>query len=107
MTDEIPIACSLDAADLQRRLEEISKLGAESLVARETGGDRHLLRFRNDAVTRARLEAIVAAETQCCAFLDLSLAHDGDELVLSIVAPDGAQPIAAQLANAFKKPCPQ
>jgi hypothetical protein len=101
MTDDSPIACSLSPGDLQRRLDEIIKLGAEDLVARETEGDRHVLRFRKGAETRERLEAIVAAESQCCSFLDLSLTQDGDELILSIVAPAGAEPIAAQLANAF------
>jgi hypothetical protein len=102
VTDENPIACSLTSGDLQRRLDEIAKLGAESHVAHEAKGDRHLLRFRESAETRRRLEAIIAAEAQCCSFLDLSLTEDGDELVLSIAAPAGAQPIASQLAAAFR-----
>lgn len=101
MTDETPIACSLDPGHLQRRLDEITKLGTESLITRKADGDRHVLLFRKNAGTRHRLEAIVAAEAQCCSFLDLSLTQEGDELVLSIVAPAGAELIAAQLANAF------
>ena len=101
MTDESPIACSLNPGDLQRRLGEIARLGAESLLTRRTERDHQVLRFRNDAETRQRLEAIVAAEAQCCSFLDLSLTADGDELVLSIGAPAGAEPVAEQLANAF------
>ncbi len=82
MTDGRPIACSLGPRDLQIRLDEIAELGAESLIAQETEEDRHLLRFRNSAETRRRLEALVAAEARCCPFLDLSLTQDGDELVL-------------------------
>ncbi len=82
MTDDSPIACSLGPRDLQIRLDEIAKLGRESLIAQETQGDRHLLRFRNSAETRRRLEALIAAEAQCCRHLDLSLTQDGDELVL-------------------------
>lgn len=86
MTDESPIACSLDPDDLQRRLDEIAELAAESLSSPETESDHHLLRFRNDAETRRRLEELVAAEARCCPFLDLTLTHSDDELMLSVVA---------------------
>jgi hypothetical protein len=89
MTEETPIACSLGPSDLRQRLSEIAAVGADSLIERGTVGDRHLLRFRADAETRHRLEAIIAAEAKCCAFLDLSLDEQGDELVLSINAPEG------------------
>jgi hypothetical protein len=101
MTDGSPIACSLSHGDLQLRLDEIAKLGAEGLIAHQIEGNRHVLRFRKGAETRQRLEAIVASEAQCCSFLDLALTQDGDELVLSIVAPIGAEHVAIQLANAF------
>jgi hypothetical protein len=101
MTEALPIACSLGADDLKRRLAAIAEIGAESLLGHETEGARHLLRFRSLATTRRRLEEIVAAEAQCCAFLDLKLEERGDELVLSIEAPEGAQAIADELAATF------
>jgi hypothetical protein len=113
MAEEIPIACSLKgtqiacslgADDLQRRLAAIAELGAGSLIAREADGGRHLLRFRADPETRRRLEAIAAAEVECCSFLELSLRQRGGELVLSIAAPRGGQPIADELAAAFAPP---
>jgi hypothetical protein len=99
-TDE-PIACSLGAADLEQRLAAIAAVGADSLIARKVDDGRHLLRFRADATTRHRLEEIVAAEAQCCAFLDLSLSDEGGELLLSIAAPSDAQAVADGLAAAF------
>ena len=104
MAEETPIACSLEADDLQRRLAAIAELGAESLIAREADGGRHLLRFRAEPETRRRLEAIVAAEAECCSFLELSLQERGEELVLSIAAPRGGRPIADELAAAFASP---
>lgn len=101
MTEGTPIACSLGASDLRRRLNEIAAVGAASLIECSADGDRHLLRFRSDAETRHRLGAIVAAEEQCCSFLDLSLEEQGDGLVLSIGAPGNGQPLAAELAAAF------
>jgi hypothetical protein len=103
MTDTTPVACSLGAGDLTRRLAAIAEIGADSLIGRGVEGSRHLLRFRADALTRARLEEIVAAEAECCSFLDLSLGEDAGELVLSIAAPADGRPIADELAGAFAK----
>lgn len=101
MTEELPIACSLGASDLKRRLTAIAEIGAKSLRGREADGKRHLLRFRSDAETRRQLEAIVAAEAECCSFLDLTLEEDGSELVLTVAAPEDGQAVADELAAAF------
>jgi hypothetical protein len=66
MPQDLPVVCSLGADDLERRLAAIAELGAESLIDRRQDGGRHLLRFRSDA--RERLEDIVRAEAECCAF---------------------------------------
>lgn len=101
MNDRTPIACSLGASDLQQRLNEIAEVGTDGLIERWSEGDRHLLRFRSDEKTRRRLEAIVAAEAKCCSFLDLSLEEVGNELILSVSAPQDGQPVAKELAAAF------
>lgn len=101
MTEAPPIACSLGASDLRQRLNEIAEVGAESLIERTADGERHLLRFRSDPETRRRLETIVAAEAQCCSFLDLSLEEQGGELLLSLSAPEQGQTIVDELAAAF------
>jgi hypothetical protein len=101
MTDEEPIACSLNASELERRLTEIAEIGAEGLTGRGVDGGRHVLRFHADSETRHRLEAIVAAEAACCSFLDLSLGEQGDELILSINAPEVGREVADGLAVAF------
>lgn len=85
--DGKPIACSLQGGELERRLEEIAALGAESLLEHARDGDRHRLRFRSDPETRRRLEALVAAEAECCPFLGLSLEAGGPEIVLTALAP--------------------
>ncbi len=101
MTEGTPIACSLGASDLRRRLDEIAVVGAGSLIERSVDGENHLLRFRSDAETRRRLEAIVAAEAKCCSFLELSLQERDGELVLSVSATEDGQPVADELAAAF------
>jgi hypothetical protein len=101
MATEIPIACSLDAGDLEQRLAEITAVGKESLIASEEKGEQFLLRFRADAGIRQRLERIVAAEAECCAFLDLALTESGGELVLSVGAPQDAREFVKGFAGAF------
>lgn len=101
MTDDTPMACSLGADELERRLAAISAIGAESLISHDIEGDNHLLRFRANANVRQRLEDIIAAEAECCSFLDLSLSDRGGDLILSIAAPTNAQVLADELARAF------
>jgi hypothetical protein len=103
MPDELPLACSLNAHDLQHRLAAINELGKGALVRRETEGGRHRLWFRSDAATRKRLEEIVAAEADCCSFLDLALDERDSDLILSVgAAPaDGDATTAAELAAGF------
>jgi len=98
---EAPIACSLGPGDLRQRLNEIAAIGAEGLIERRADGDRQLLCFRADDETHRRLEAIVAAEAECCSFLELSLERQGGKLVLSIAAPRAGRPVAEELAAAF------
>lgn len=101
MSEPLPIACSLGAGDLKQRLAAIAEIGKESLIDQAVEGGHHLLRFRSDAATRKRLEEIVAAEAECCSFLDLALEERGGKLVLSIAAPEDGQPVADELAATF------
>ena len=100
MTSEIPIACTLSAAERLARLQEIEALGRDALIG--TGADG-ALRFRNDPAIRARLAAIAAAESQCCPFLDLELSAGHAELRLAITAPEEAEPAARELADTFAR----
>jgi hypothetical protein len=101
MTKDIAIACSLGDSELTQRLAAIAEVGTAALICHESKGDRHLLRFHSTAVVRAQLEEIVAAEAECCSFLDLSLREKRDELVLSIAAPEDRRAVAEELAKAF------
>jgi hypothetical protein len=104
MTRPAPIACSLAADDLRRRLDDIAAVGAESLVARDSDEAGHTLRFRSGPGTRPRLERIVAAEAACCSFLDLALVEQTGELVLTLEAPEDGRAVADRLAAAFGTP---
>lgn len=102
MAKELPVVCSLEAGDLQQRLAEIAAIGRASLIEHRAHDGTHVLRFRGSPETQRKLEEIVAAEQQCCAFLGLALNEDGDDLVLSITAPEAGQLTADGLAAAFQ-----
>ena len=106
MPTELPIACSLSAAELPVRLAEMADIGRTSLVGAERDGARATLRFRDRGDTRERLAAIVAAEARCCAFLDMTLDAGDDGLVLSIRAPADAAPVLGELVSAFAGAAP-
>jgi len=101
MSRPLPIACSLGATDLAARGAELRALGGDGLVSVSEGPGRAVLTFRPDAEIRERVEAIVAAESECCAFLDFRVEHGTEATVLTISAPNGGAEVVSELASAF------
>jgi hypothetical protein len=102
MSRELPIACSLSAGDLNDRLAEIADLGRDALLEAELAGLRAELRFARDPGIPQRLARIVAAESECCAFLSMAVRPEPDAVVLTIAAPEGAEPVVRDLVAAFR-----
>ena len=50
-----------------------------------------------------RLRSIVAAESECCAFLTMTIRDEGDALVLAIAAPEGAELVLEELVDGFRR----
>jgi hypothetical protein len=98
---ELPVACSLDAARLRAREAELAALGRSLVSVSDPDGPRLVLRFTSDDLTRERLDRIVAAEAECCPFLDLRVS-EGETLELSIDGPDEAAPLIADLGGAIR-----
>lgn len=101
MSADSPIACSLSAAEMSARLAEMAAVGSQALLSAATDDRGAVLRFRAGADIRGRLAAVVAAEAQCCAFLDLELRDEADAVTLTVTAPAGAEPVLADLVAAF------
>lgn len=87
MPQTIPIACSLDQADLPDRASLMEALGRD-LVAVQADGLRATLSFQTD---QGRIEEFVRAESSCCPFFEFEVAHHGAEATLRIGAPEGAE----------------
>jgi hypothetical protein len=98
---EVEIACSLNATELTQRLEEMSDLGRGALVDVRRGPGQVDLRFAGAAAVRDRVDAIAAAESECCPFLNLTVTGDQDAVVLSIEAPEEADVVLSDLVAAF------
>ena len=99
MTTQLPIVCTLDAAALGDRVAQMRAIGADGLTGASFEGDQARLRFRPEVA--ARLEAVVAAERDCCAWLGLDLAREGDALELTLTAPPGGGAAMREFAAAF------
>lgn len=97
VTDPVPLACSLTAADYRQRVEEAGAITQEAL--RESmvidGGAR--LTFANTGDVHERLVQFVAAESKCCPFLAMQLRASRDEIQLEVTGPADAAPIIAEL----------
>lgn len=102
MSEELPIVCSLSATDLTSRVAQIAELGRDALLDSRYDGTRAELRFASTEGVRARVDAIVAAESQCCAFLTMRVADDADAVLLTIDAPEGAELVVQELVDAFR-----
>jgi hypothetical protein len=102
MPAELPIACSLSTTELRQRLAAIADLGRDALIELHAEPRQARLRFAAGAGVRSRLEAIVAAESECCAFLAFDISDEPDALVLTSDAPEGADVVLTGLVDAFR-----
>jgi hypothetical protein len=97
---ELPIACSLSTTDLRARLAEMAELGRCALTGSDCQGRRAELRF--DGSARERVEAIAAAEAECCAFLEMRVSEEDGEVLWALEAPAGAEAVLEELVAAFR-----
>ncbi len=100
MSEPLPIACTLSAPDLGRVARSCGRsapTGFWTRPRRRSGGAPLPAR----SSVRERVEAIVAAEAECCAFLDFRVEHGDEATVLTISAPNGGAEVVHELAAAL------
>jgi len=101
MPEELPIACSLSAAEFPARLAQMAALGRDALLDTDIAGARARLRFAAAPGVRERVEAFAEAEKRCCPFLGLTLTDAHNGVLLVIDAPDETAGVLAELVAAF------
>jgi hypothetical protein len=99
MSNSLPIACTLDAAEHAKREADLRGLGRDGLVSVERGKREVVLRFRPDPAIRARVEEAAAAESSCCAFLSFEVVDEETATALKVTAPEGGEPTMHELAT--------
>jgi hypothetical protein len=100
------IACTLTSGGMTARLALIEALAADGLIDRTPTDAGLRLRLRDTPGIERRTRELVAAESKCCAFLDFSLGHDGDALVLDIAGPEDARPVIDMFFAPAARPTP-
>ena len=98
MPTEVPIACTLSDGDRRARAMTFRELGDRALVGVEARDRRALLRFHGE---RERVEALVAAESQCCAFFQFGMTTRGEDTELEIRTPEGGELLLRALVAAI------
>ena len=84
MTGSVPIACSLDGNEARRRWHEWSDVMGHRLNV-DRSPTRLTVRFPPGPDLSTKLGELVAAESQCCGFVDWQLDEQSDGLVLTIL----------------------
>jgi hypothetical protein len=92
---DAPIACTLDIGGFKERLAWIAELNRDALRSHQW--DERVLHLRYDATYADRVKEMVHREKQCCAFLKFHIRHEGDDVLLSITAPEEARVAAETL----------
>lgn len=82
---DTPIACTLEAGELQERLEWITQLNRAALLGARREGLRLVLTYCPGYAERIR--EMVRREQQCCAFLGFDLKEEEKSVTLVIEAP--------------------
>jgi hypothetical protein len=87
---KIPIACSLEAEQAEKRIGEWRTFLAESVTAAAKDGES--LRLRLASSDQALLDAVdlAAREKACCGFFVFSIEVDADTRTLEVRLPDDA-----------------
>ena len=84
---EIALFCSLDDAQLAERRAEWQAVARGALVESHERPGGHTSVYRGDDATVRALDALVAAERECCPDIEWRLERDGDLIRLEVTFP--------------------
>lgn len=94
---DLPIACTLTPDGMTARRALIDALANDGLLDRTPTAAGMRVRLRDTPDIERRTRELVAAESECCAFLDLDLGRVSGDLVLDISGPEAARPVIEML----------
>lgn len=103
MTQPTPapaLACSLSAAEGAERAARWRALLDIHLLSRTATTLGQRLALSSDPAVAAELDALIAAERDCCSFLTLNVERFDDALILDITGPPDAAAIVETMFGA-------
>lgn len=105
---ELPVACTLGPDDGPARMRRWQALTDRGRPTVRRSGHRLEVRYQPEPGVRDELEALAAAERQCCEFVAWDVRQDGHHPVLLVSAdpntPDDLEPIAALFETSLSRP---
>ena len=82
-----PLACRLDGPELVDRIEACREV-VQRATSRGVEGDRVVAVYPNDAHMLGRLRELIAAEAECCSFLQFRLEETPDAILTELRLPE-------------------
>ncbi len=82
MNETTPVACTLTASGLRGQIQRWQRLMARAMTERAETADGLRISFRHEA--EDELRALVAVETECCAWATWTVAREAGTIVLDV-----------------------
>jgi hypothetical protein len=99
---QLPIACTLGPDDGAARMQRWEALSAKARPSARRSGHLLEVRYRPEPGIHEELQALAAAERQCCSFADWKVTQEQDHVVLHIRADPAHPNDIAVLAHLFR-----
>ena len=78
--------CTLETGARERRRSDWEALRGDALISESHNESGSVSVFANTPEVRRRLEALIAAEADCCSFLRFVVMEENDRLVVDVSA---------------------
>jgi hypothetical protein len=98
---ELPVACTLGDDDGAQRMHRWEALSAKGRPSARRSGQQLVVAYRPEPGVREELEALAAAERQCCSFVAWAVSQEVDRVVLHVTADPGSPDDVAAIAALF------
>lgn len=92
-----PAGCSLNSDQVRERISAWQEV-ASYAMSRQVQADRIISIYPKDADVLRRLEELIAAEAECCSFLEFTIEERDDDTLVQLTFPEEARLL---LATAF------
>lgn len=101
---DLPVACTLGLEDGAERMSRWKRLVERAAPTGRRMGRELEMRFQPGQGVQQELEALAAAEAQCCSFVAWTVLVDDKQPVLRVTAPEDRPEDIESIARSFAVP---